>query len=367
MDLVFGALLAFGARRAMNALATGQPLDGSDLAGVASVICETLLAAQDQQTATLQRIEAKLDRSLRQDFDRSFQTGCFRLRDAASAELSPAAQRSALEGAREAFLETTAGSTEAPQRVRGLHAAAVCSMLSGRPVMARQEFDDAWRTGFRALLEVATRSSMPVAPRGLIAVLSEELLYTSTIERERLRVALRATAEELREITHDVQHLRRLLGVPAHAAPIPETAWTIGLGSSPPLGFRAEDDRIELPDGSALVFGHRQLHAGQMGDAHLVLHLDAVPPAGQDVDISIRPLRRGMLGANPWIVAQPGGGLMPGSQLPARDPSIWAEDRKLSGPEGMIVVVRAEEPVDHVGVYLDRALLVVAALPPASS
>lgn len=100
--------MALGFRSMVEALVGGHQLSRGDLAKLSGAAVDALLAGQDEQRATLARIEAKLDRVLVQDFHRSFDMGLYRLRDASAAEVSVERPQELIESARDCFvLEAT--------------------------------------------------------------------------------------------------------------------------------------------------------------------------------------------------------------------------------------------------------------------
>ncbi len=372
MDLVFGALLSFATRRVISALAAGEALDRKDAAGAASAVLDALVGMQDQQASTLTRIESKIDRILVQDFNRSYQTGCFRLSEAASTEISASAQHAALEQARIAFLEAVAGTTEAAYRVRALHAAAVCSLLSGTPRMARRLLDDAWRASYRALVEAAVQWRKPRQDRGIANALGEALFSTAYFKQEAIHAELKAIGEALCPVTKDIQELRRMLGTPAHEAPLPLAPWTSRYGPDQPLCFAAESRQVSLPDGIVVQIHRAKLVADEgVDDAEFVFEADISPPTGRAASITVHAVQHNLLAVGPpWIPAYPDPAeLHPESVRHSLTRAAYRYDAHVSRPQRIAATTRLTRYPDsripipiYVGVRFDRSVLVVDAL-----
>lgn len=245
------ALFVAGSTRLFKSLVNGDGVDRADISEVASAMFEALLKVQEQGE-TLARIEAKLDRSLQQDFDRSYRLGVYLLRDASHSELDAAAQDEALKTARTRFLEAAAGTSHRGQRAQALHAAAGCSLLARRPDTARAELDDAWREAFDVLRQTAVRWENPYYTAPQPNFVSEFLFGTATNQKRRAQAEMTAEVEPLRSIVNDIQDMRQALGAPKGECPVllvPPESWRYFWH---PLRFRAKSTDVTFPDGSSV-------------------------------------------------------------------------------------------------------------------
>jgi hypothetical protein len=251
VEPILTALLTAGSSQVLKALLGGQEIGRKDIAEVAVSMFESLLKIQNEQSASLSRIEAKLDRSLQQDFNRSYELGLYQLRDATHWELSKEDQDRSLAAARTKFLEAAAGTTSAAQQVQALHAAAGCSLLARRPAMARTELDDAWKRAYTAILDTSRRWENPEPASARRSWLGEFLSGGAT--KMSYRFELERRVEPLKNLVTDIQRLRRALG--ASVADTPLIAIRDNRLPVHPLDLIAESAYVGLPDGGSVRLG----------------------------------------------------------------------------------------------------------------
>jgi hypothetical protein len=239
----------------MKGLISDGSIGADNFGEVAGVMLDALAGMHEQQSRTLDRIEAKLNRSLQQDFDRSFRMGLFLLRDARNARSSLETRRAALHAARLRFLEGVAGTTSPAQQVQSLHAAAACSLLNGHSETALDELDHAWRIGYKASWEGAEQWEYPTLKGQRPSRLGQFISGSVSRQVWESLDEIEAGILPMDGFLTDVQTLRRLLGVPLHEVPLPNHNRSIMLhfGSARsvlrPLMFIAGSSCVEFPDG----------------------------------------------------------------------------------------------------------------------
>lgn len=254
------ALLVAGSTKLFKALLNGGGVDQKDTAEIAGAMFEALLKVQNQGES-LARVEAKLDRSLQQDFDRSYRLGAYLLRDASHHEFDARAQETALRSARERFLEAVAGTSNRGQRVQALHAAAGCSLLAGRPTTARAELDEAWREAFDIVKTNALRLGSPATganPKNL-----GEYIFGPSAQKRRAWADMEAEVDPLRPILSDIQTMRQALGAPDRECPL--LLFPVGNTIQRPLRILACCPQVNLPDGSSISVRASQLPGAKGG------------------------------------------------------------------------------------------------------
>lgn len=247
MEPLLTALFVAGSTKLFKALAGGEEVGRKEIADIATAMFEALLKLQ-KQDESLKRIEAKLDRSLRQDFYGPYGMGLNFLRDA-SYENDASAQGEAFKSARLRFHEAAAGVEDRGLKVRALHAASGCSLLAGRPSVARSELDQAWREAFGLMRSIAQLWDDP-DPNRRPAPVSEFFFNTASTKILSARAEMEAEVSPLREIVGDIQRMRLALGSPEAECPILEIPPQNR--NLRPLRLRAVSARVDLPDGTSV-------------------------------------------------------------------------------------------------------------------
>ncbi len=207
-------------REVVKGLLQGQRPEPEHLGNIAVALAEALGQVQADLATAVARMEAKLDRSLRQDFHRSYGLGLYQLRDAGSQAGSDRLAEASISAARHSFMEAAAGTEDRVQRIQALHALAACSLAVGRPDAARRELNEAWQVTYQTLLSTA-EAWAALDPRRTQEHLLQDRLLGKVQRLQDARLALQQDTLPLRLIARDIQRLRRSLGEPAGTTAIP--------------------------------------------------------------------------------------------------------------------------------------------------
>lgn len=231
----FSLVLTTLAHTAIRALIEGETPTAAAWAQATTAVLEALLAERPTTSATLERIEAKIDALRRSQFDHPFQAGLHFLVEAQPRWRKQEDRERALSEARSRFVDAATAATDDLAALVSYWYLALTWLLLRSPQDCLLYLARAADQGYEALVQGATYASNPpldavkeraerAGPRAsfldrLLLLDSSEVDARWTIRREAL-----AYLRQARLLLLGIQRTRRRLGVSPPASPVPRVS-----------------------------------------------------------------------------------------------------------------------------------------------